>query len=223
MLCASLATGGCQVIGEAKIVRRVLDDHRTRARVKPLSAAGVIHIALSRREDPAASGTEVLDWDAEHFRETVSSAGLTRVRGIQGRKAFFTDEDYVTRVASEPVLADLVTRSYFWRRAYLFDDLERAHPVLGPSDAASVSIGLTPRGGNTLWLVFARSDGRLLRAHSLHFDLSFETERASGMGPAAMFPFGAKSLTSGCRLAPCSTWPRADGHLNGKNPSPSRR
>ena len=175
MLCASLAAGGCQVIGEAKIVRRVLDDHRTRARVKPLSAAGVIHIALSRREDPAASGTEVLDWDAEHFRETVSSAGLTRVRGLQGPKAFFTDEDRVTRVASEPVLADLVTRSYFWRRAYLFDDLERAHPALGPSDAASVSIGLTPRGGNTLWLVFARSDGRLLRAHSLHFDLSFET------------------------------------------------
>jgi hypothetical protein len=175
VLAGAAASWGCRAISEAKIAQRVLDDHRARAKVKPLPRAGVIRIKLARVDDPAASGTEVLEWDEAHFRETLSSAGWTRVRGIQGEKAFFTDEDGVTRVASEPLLADLVTRSYFWRRAYLFDDLERARTVLGPSDAASVTIGLTPRGGDTLWLTFGRSDGRLLRAYSARFDLAFET------------------------------------------------
>ncbi|HEX7253944.1 MAG TPA: hypothetical protein VF376_13760 [Thermoanaerobaculia bacterium] len=175
LLAGVAASWGCQAINEAKIARRVFDDHRARAKVKPLPRAGIIRITLTRTDDPAASGTEVLEWDEGHFRETVSSAGWTRVRGIQGEKAFFTDEDGVTRVASEPLLADLITRSYFWRRAYLFDDLERARTVLGPSDAASVTIGLTPRGGDLLWLTFGRSDGRLLRAQSTRFDLAFET------------------------------------------------
>ncbi|HEY6929564.1 MAG TPA: hypothetical protein VJA66_07800, partial [Thermoanaerobaculia bacterium] len=175
LLMAVAASWGCQAITEAKIVRRVLDDHRARANVRPLPRAGTIRITLTRTDDPPASGTEVLEWDEGHFRETVSSAGWTRVRGIQGEKAFFTDEDGVTRVASEPLLADLITRSYFWRRAYLFDDLERARTVLGPSDATSVTIGLTPRGGDLLWLTFGRSDGRLHRAQSTRFDFAFET------------------------------------------------
>ena len=135
ILAGAAASWGCRAISETKIAQRVLEDHRARARVKPLPRAGLIRITLARADDPAASGTEVLEWDEAHFRETLSSAGWTRVRGIQGEKAFFTDEDGVTRVASEPMLADLVTRSYFWRRAYLFDDLGHARTVLGPSDA----------------------------------------------------------------------------------------
>src|SRR5262249_38243546 len=95
----------------------------------------------------------------------------------QGEKGYFKDEDGITRVASEPILADLFTRSYFWRRAYLFEDLERARAVLGPSDDASVTVGLTPRGGNTLCLSFARTDGRLLRAYASHLDFVFDSTR----------------------------------------------
>src|SRR5262249_9025973 len=106
-----------------------------------------------------------------------SSAGLTVVRGIQGEKGYFKDEDGITRVASEPILADLLTRSYFWRRAYLFEDLERARAVLGPSDDASVTVGLIPRGGTPPWLSFARADGRLLRAYASHLDFVFDSTR----------------------------------------------
>ena len=172
---ASVTAGGCQQLGGAQVVRRIINDHRTRAKVKPLPGAGVIRIRLARREDREAAGTQVLEWDGEHFRETVSSAGLTWVRGVQGDKSFYTDHDGVTRVGSEPLLAEITTLSYFWRRAYLFEDWERARPTLGPSDADSVTVGLTPRRGNMLWLSFARSDGRLLRAHATRLDLAFES------------------------------------------------
>ena len=84
----------------------------------------MIRLALSA-PGTSATGFHEIEWDARSYRETVSSAGFTTIRGLQGGKAYFTDEDGVTRVVSEPVLAELITRSYFWRRAYLFEDLER--------------------------------------------------------------------------------------------------
>jgi len=172
-----MASAHCQEIAQTKIVKRILADHRTRAGVRPLPAAGVVRIRLSQPRDPSAAGTDLVEWNGENFRETVSSAGLTVVRGIQGEKGYFRDEDGITRVASEPILADLRTRSYFWRRAYLFEDLERARALLGPSDQASVTVGLIPRGGNTLWLTFARADGRLLRAHATRLDFVFDSTK----------------------------------------------
>ena len=75
-------------------------------------------------------------WEPRRFRDTVSSAGMTTVRGIESGRAYFTDGDGVTRVASEPVLRELTTRSYFWRRAWLFEDREKALLRLGPGRRA---------------------------------------------------------------------------------------
>lgn len=194
---ASVTAGACQQLGEAQVARRIVNDHRTRAKVKPLPGAGVIRVRLARRDDPEAAGTQVLEWDAEHFRDTVSSAGLTWVRGVQGGKSFYTDHDGVTRVGSEPLLAELTTLSYFWRRGYLFEDWERARPTLGPSDAASVTVGLTPRGGNTLWLSFARSDGRLLRAHAPRLDLAFESPTRFADTSSRASPVSAEIVHTG--------------------------
>ena len=73
------------------------------------------------------------------------------------------------------MLRELTTRSYFWRRAWLFRDHEKALRRLGPADAESASIRFDVIGGNTLTLAFARSDGRLLRVRSPRFDLDFRT------------------------------------------------
>jgi hypothetical protein len=155
---------------------RILERYRKASGTKPLTAGGMIRIRLSRPEGLAGEpGREELLWEPNRFRDTVSSAGMTTVRGIESARAFFTDFDGVTRVASEPVLRELITRSYFWRRAWLFRDRERALLRLGPADEATVAIRLDVLGGNTLTLVFARDDGRLLRVRSPRFDLDFRT------------------------------------------------
>ena len=129
-----------------------------------------------RYSSPAgASGEGLIQWDRWRYRETLASAGWRTERGIQGGKSYYTDEDGVTRVASEPILAELTTRSYFWRRAYLFDDLERARMDLGPSDEETISVRLTPRGGNPLVLTFSRHGERLLAARSPRLDLVFQS------------------------------------------------
>ena len=175
LLVAVFAGTGCGERSDTQIARRILENHRRSARVKPLAAAQVIRFKLSTPpgREPA-EGTGQIAWDGPNYRETIESAGWTRSRGIQGGKAFLTDEDGVTRVASEPVLSELLTRSYFWRRAYLFDDLERAQVAgLGPADAATVSVRLTPRGGNPLLLTFSNA-GELVAARSPRFDLRFK-------------------------------------------------
>ena len=174
-LLALIAAAGCGERSDIRIARRILDNHRRHARVKPLPAAQVVRLLLSSpagRE--AASGTGRIEWDGPNYRETVASAGWTLARGIQAGKAYWTDEDGVTRVASEPVLRELATRSYFWRRAYLFDDLERAGVALGPADERTVSVDLTPRGGNTLRLIFA-TGGELISTRSPRFYLEFRS------------------------------------------------
>ena len=155
---------------------RILERYRKVSGAKPLTAGGMIRLRLfpvtGRSGEP---GREEILWEPRRFRDTVSSAGLTTVRGIESERAFFTDGDGVTRVASEPVLRELYTRSYFWRRAWLFRDRERALLRLGPADGEAAWIRLDVLGGNTLSLAFARSDGRLLRVRSPRFDLDFST------------------------------------------------
>jgi hypothetical protein len=155
---------------------RILERYRKTSGAKPLTAGGMIRLRLSAVEGRAGEpGREEVLWEPRRFRDTVSSAGLTTVRGIESGRAFFTDFDGVTRVASEPVLRELITRSYFWRRAWLFRDRERALLRLGPAEADAAWIRFDVIGGNTLSLAFARSDGRLLHVRSPRFDLDFQT------------------------------------------------
>ena len=71
------------------------------------------------------------------------------------------------------MLRELVTRAYFWRRGYLFEDRMRAKLRLGPADQETVSVDLHPLGGNPLRLKFHRSDGRLAAAISPRFQMEF--------------------------------------------------
>jgi len=170
---AALACGG----SDTRLARRILEDHRRKTSDRPLPGSQIVRLALFA---PAggATGTLEIEWDPRRFRETMTSAGATTIRGIQGGKAYFTDMDGVTRVVSEPVLAELVTHSYFWRRAWLFDDRERAKLALGPADERRVSLRLTPLGGNPLQLTFDRRDLRLLAVRSPGLDLELESRTA---------------------------------------------
>ncbi len=174
---AALCAMACGERSDLRVARRILENHRRRGGVKPLPGAQVIRMKLSAPPSREASeGTERIEWDGANYRETVTSAGCTTARGIQAGKAFLTDEDGVTRVVSEPALSELLTRSYFWRRAYLFDDLENARIALGPADASTVSVRLTPRGGHPLLLTFSNR-GELAAARSPRFHLEFHGPR----------------------------------------------
>jgi hypothetical protein len=153
----------------------VLDEYRRAAGVRPLPGSQVVRLALAG--PGGASGTAEIAWDGPRYRETRSSAGLAIERGIQGGKAYFTDEDGITRVVSEPVLAELTTRSFFWRRAWLFRDLEGAAVELGPANAASIGVRLHPRNGNLLALTFSRDARRLVSVRSPGLALEFEDSK----------------------------------------------
>ena len=171
-----ILAAACGKDSAVRVAERVLDDHRRKAAARPLPAAGSIRVRLlPSTPDAAEKGSLEIEWENGRYRETVTSAGATRVRGIQGGKAFFTDEDGVTRVGSEPMLAELVTRSYFWRRAYLFADRERARLGLGPTDERSASVRLRPRGGNEMLLSFERVSGSLQSVVSPRLRLDFES------------------------------------------------
>jgi hypothetical protein len=171
---ALLGTLGCEGTS-ASMGARVLDRYRKASGAKPLPAGGMIRIRLTRPAGEAGEpGREEVLWEPWRYRDTVSSAGLTTVEGVESARAFFVDGDGVTRVASEPVLRDLLTRSYFWRRAWLFRDREKALLRLGPAQGDAVSIRLDVLGGNTLTLAFSARDGRLLSARAPRFHLEFE-------------------------------------------------
>ncbi|HVE66669.1 MAG TPA: hypothetical protein VNC59_08810 [Thermoanaerobaculia bacterium] len=119
------------------------------------------------------SGVAEVAWRDGRYRERIASAGAVTERGVQGGKGYYVDEDGFTRVVSEPALAELMTRSYFWRRAWLFADRERARLSVGPADPATVSVRLTPSGAFPLTLSFSRRDGSLVAVRSPRFDLDF--------------------------------------------------
>jgi hypothetical protein len=173
-----LVPTNCRIGANREIADRILERYRRSTGAKPLPASYLIRMRLSPDATGAGTGVAEIAWEPNRFRERISSAGATTERGIQAGKAYFTDEDGVTRVVSEPVLRELLTRSYFWRRAWLFANRERAHVSLGPADASSVSVRLEPFGGNPLLLSFSRSDGRLLFVRSPRFDLDFSSARA---------------------------------------------
>jgi hypothetical protein len=176
VLAAALGAGvGCGA-SNARLAARILEDHRSATHTHPLPGSRLIRLALSAGGS-TGTGVEEIEWGNRNYRESVSSAGFRTVRGIQGDKAYFTDEDGVTRVLSEPQLAELVTHSYFWRRAWLFDDAERARLALGPADPGQVSVQITPHGGNALLLIFARQGLRLVavRTPGLDLDVSSPT------------------------------------------------
>jgi hypothetical protein len=170
LLCVN---AGCGRDSAGRIAARILADHREQSRSKPLSGSRLILLRLFSTSGNGTGKGEIA-WQGSTYRETRTSAGVTTVRGIQGGKAYYTDEDGVTRVVSEPVLRELETRAYFWRRAYLFEDRARARLGLGPADSESVSVILRPLGGNLLTLSFSRREGRLLSARSPRFRLDFE-------------------------------------------------
>lgn len=177
LLAAVAAHGGCE-IAPSRISVRILDRYRKVSGAKPLPAGGMIRLRLSSAAGaPAAAGSSEILWQLRRYRESASSAGMTTIRGIESDKAYFTDEDGVTRVASEPVLRELLTRSYFWRRAWLFEKREGARLLPGPTDDATVSVSLTPEGGNPLLLAFSRRDGGLMAVRSPRFRLEFSSPR----------------------------------------------
>jgi hypothetical protein len=166
----------CGEAAPSRMAGRILDRYRKTSGAKPLTAGGMIRIGLARPAGLAGeTGREEILWEPRRFRDTVSSAGWTTVRGIESERAYYIDFDGVTRVASEPVLRELITRSYFWRRAWLFRDHDRALLRLGPADDKSAAVRLDVLGGNPLTLAFDRNDGRLLRVRSPRFDLDFLT------------------------------------------------
>ncbi len=172
---ALLAAAGCENAPSSMGVR-ILDRYRKVSGAKPLPAGGMIRIRLTRPSGEAGEpGREEVLWEPWRFHDTVSSAGMTTAEGIAAERAYFVDGDGVTRVASEPVLRGLLTRSYFWRRAWLFRDREKALLRLGPADADTVSIRLDVRGGNPLTLAFSTKDGRLVYARAPRFHLEFES------------------------------------------------
>jgi hypothetical protein len=150
---------------------RVLERFRRTTGAKPLAASGMMRLTLSG--PPGTSGADEIRWEAFRYREEIRSAGLATARGIESGRAYYTDFDGVTRVVSDEVLRELKTRSYFFRRAWLFADRENAWLELGPSDAGRVSLDLTPEGGNRLRLTFSRADGRLLEARAARLTLDF--------------------------------------------------
>jgi len=198
---AAVAVVGCTDVSQARLAQRILAEHRTRARLKPLPAAQLVRVRLASPSGDA-SGTETIEWEEGNYRETVSSAGVTTIRGIQAGKGYFTDEDGVTRLASEPLLARLITRFYFWKRGYLFDDQAEARVALGPADDATVSVQVTPRGGDPLLLLFGRRDLRLVSARSKHFDLVFSSPTRFRDSSRRDAPIDAEILWTGLPTGP---------------------
>ena len=222
---AALLAGACGRISAGRIADRLLRDYRVKSGLRPLPAAGSIRVRLSpaggEGVGAGASGLVEIEWEGTRYRETITSAGVSTVRGIQGGKAFYIDEDGVTRVGSEPMLAELLTRSYFWRRAYLFDDRERAKLALGPADASGLAISLRPLGGNDLGLGFDR-DARRCAARRRRASTSSSRARRDS-GTSRDCPSRERSCGRACRRGVCPIRPSAAGTASSRSPSRRQR
>ena len=193
-----LALPACRLDSQLRIAERLLDRYRHATSSRPLPLSNVIRMKLRpERAGDSAEGIAEIAWEPNRYRERVSSAGVATERGIQGGKAYAIDEDGSTRVASEPVLRELLTRSYFWRKAWLFEDRERARISLGPADSATASVRLAPLGGNPLVLSFSRRDGRLTAVRSPRFDLDFQGDGSFRLASAVRPPLVGRIAWSG--------------------------
>jgi hypothetical protein len=168
----SAALAGCTKRAERDAARATIERYRRESGAKPLGAAHLVRLRLRPPPGapPEASGRGEIAWEQDKYRESLSSQGLFTVRGIQSAKAYFTDEDGVTRVVSEPILKELTTRAYFWRRSWLFESLGGARISPG-ADGRSVVLEI--RGGNPLTLVFTGDGRRLEEARSPRMRLLF--------------------------------------------------
>jgi hypothetical protein len=167
---------GCRESSPSAMASRILARYQRQSGSKPLTAGGMIRLRLFRVSgETESSGSSEILWEPFRYRESVSSASWTSIRGIETGRAYLTDPDGVTRVVSDPVLRELTTRSYFWRRAWLFQDREGARVRLGPAEGDSVSVSLQPSGGFPVLLTFSSRDGSLRSARSPRFDLEFSS------------------------------------------------
>ena len=197
-----LALPACRQDSQLRIAERILERYRHATAARPLPLSHVIRMTLRPVRAGDAAGAAEIAWEPNRYRERVSSAGVATERGIQGGKAYAIDEDGSTRVVSEPVLRELLTRSYFWRKAWLFEDRERARLSLGPADSAIASIRLVPLGGNPLVLSFSRRDGHLTAVRSPRFDLDFERDGSFRLASEIRPPIVGKIAWSGLPSEP---------------------
>ena len=109
---------GCGENSPSRVAARVLDRYRKTTGSKPLTASGMIRLRLAREGDASVTGRDEIVWAPRQFRETVSSADMTVVHGIQSGRAYYIDQDSVARVVSDPVLRELRTVSYTHLRAH---------------------------------------------------------------------------------------------------------
>src|SRR5262249_30331320 len=93
------------------------------------------------------------------------------------------------------------TRSYFWRRAWLFDDRDGSRLTLGPADDRTASVVLRSVDGNPLTLRFSRSDGSLVAASSPLFELTFRSADAFDDHSDAEKPFSGEIAWTGLPTA----------------------
>ena len=145
VLLVLVGAAGCRRESEARVAERILERYRSATGARPLARSHVIEINLTSDAAAApAGGVAEVAWRDGRYRERTASAGAVTERGIQGGKAYYVDEDGFTRVVSEPVLAELLSRSYFWRKAWLFADRERAraHTTIAVPGATAQSMGL---------------------------------------------------------------------------------
>lgn len=173
VLLVSAGASACGRWEASRTADRILERFRKTTGAKPLAASGMMRLSLAG--PPATSGVDEIRWEPFRYREEIRSAGLETARGIESARAWYTDGDGVTRVVSDEVLRELKTRSYFFRRAWLFADRENAWLELGPADGERVSLDLTPEGGNRLRLTFSRADARLLAANAPRLELDFQS------------------------------------------------
>jgi hypothetical protein len=189
-LVVSSALVGCRKRAGRDAALATIEEYRRASGAKPLGGAHLVRLRLLPPEGapPEASGRGEIVWEEGKYRESLSSQGLFTVRGIQSAKAYFTDEDGITRVVSEPVLKELTTRAYFWRRSWLFADLGGARVASGDAREGRAVV-LEIRGGNPLTLFFSGDGRRLLEARSdrMRFSYSSPTRYRDASDPERTF------------------------------------
>jgi hypothetical protein len=171
VLLATLFAPACGRSPETRVAERILERYRARTGARPLAAAQLVKLNLVG--PGGARGTAEIAWQGGDYRERRESSGIVTIRGLQGGKAFYTDEDGITRVVSEPFVRELTTRFYFWRRAFLFEDHKKEFPSLGPTDDATASVRFNLRWGNPLQLMFSRRDDGLVGVRSPRLRFEF--------------------------------------------------